>query len=98
MKAKLYILVRSDLSIGQQAVQVAHAIQQWDIDNNPTKVYTKVFCVVKDLKELEKWDRKLSLKVVPFSLFREPNLNDELTSIACYTTDDTFSNLKMMWN
>lgn len=93
MESKLYILVRQDLSIGQQAVQGAHAVQQWDIDNNPMLVYTKVFCVVPDIKT---WYRRLSLKVKKFSCFREPDLNDELTSIACCTNDNTFSNLKMM--
>ena len=76
---RLYILVSEDLAPIYGAVQGGHAIAQWMLEHsdnlywkNETVVYLS--CNVEKMKYLLEWD--------DISIFREPDLNNKLTSIA----------------
>lgn len=95
---KLYVLTRRDLSASQQAVQAGHGVaelllrgqpQSWD---NGTLVYLGV----DSEKELLLWRDKLKYRDIPFSEFREPDIGDQLTALACVSDGKIFSNLKLL--
>jgi hypothetical protein len=47
-------------------------------------------------EELIKWTEKLSWKGMSWTGFREPDINNQLTAIACLTNDGTFKKLKLI--
>lgn len=89
---KLFIIVRSDLSPGSQAVQGMHAMRQFAADHpNVEKEWFEVsnhiaFLRVDDEATLLKMLDRLSRRGMRVSHFREPDLGDSLTAIA---TDST---------
>ena len=85
---KLYLIVRSDLSVGQQAVQAAHALRAF-VEEHPEE----------DRRWFEKSNTLALLSVpnegtigviyqramelgIPASVFREPDQGNALTAIA----------------
>lgn len=95
---KLFVLVRKDMPLPYQGVQAGHAVAQWMIENknhswlNSTLVYLNVH----DLDHLEMWCKKLKSLGSNYSEFIEPDLNNERTSIACYSDGKVFGKLKLM--
>lgn len=92
---KLYIITRSDLSPGYQAVQSIHALRefindhpeidnQWYLNSN----YLGLLSVKNeyDLKELM---IKASAKGIRVSVFREPDIGDAITAIAMEPSRDS---------
>ena len=90
---KLYVVVRSDLSRSQQAVQAGHALaelllwgpaqrisRQW---NNHTLVYLRV----RDLESLEQLKASLDKYQQYPVAFREPDIDDEMTAFALFESD-----------
>ena len=57
--------------------------------------HTIVFLDVKDENALYKWKDKLEYSGKAISIFREPDINDELTAIACYDSGEMFKNLQV---
>ena len=95
---KLYVMVRTDLSVSQQAVQAGHAVaeillqgQQEDWDNG-----TLVYLGVSSEEELEKQIFRLERKGIPFSIFREPDIGNQITAIAAVHEGRAFSNIKLL--
>lgn len=95
---KLYVLVRGDLTHGQQLAQVSHAVAEFmmhhnDVDStcaccDPTKRWENETIVVlktKSLSELESWATFFSNDAkITFAKFMEPDMNSELTAIAAH--------------
>lgn len=80
---KLYILVRSDLSKSQQAVQAGHAVAEWvkgwwteESDWDNTLVYLKSEDIEAD------YDRFYKEDPIWIEAFYEPDLDDEMTAFA----------------
>lgn len=85
---KLYVISRRDLPPGVQAAQSVHAITEFSFE------YPEIFrewyensnyiCILAstDENELIKLSERLKKKEVKHSIFREPDLNNELTAIA----------------
>lgn len=98
IQPKMYVLVRSDLSETYRLIQGSHALAQYALDfpenfktwNNATIVFLKV----KNLLELKQWHDKLSGEKIHRS-FCEPDLEGQLTAIACYDTGELFKHLKL---
>lgn len=91
------MLVRKDLSLAYRAVQGGHAVAQWMIEypgrwENEYLVYIDT----QDVKALEHWKYKLDFLGVSFSLFMEPDLDNQLTAIACVSDGKMFRKLKLM--
>ncbi len=85
---KLFVVVRSDLNPGLQLAQSGHAIvafqssysakfDEWKKNSN-----NLVVLGAKNKEELAELAYDLTCKGVKVAMFREPDLGDELTSIA----------------
>jgi len=104
---KLYVVTRSDLPIGDQATQSGHAIAQyfvdhkmkddvWGSDDDMWLNETLVILTIDDRERLKMLVAKLLSRDIPVYSFEEPDLNDELTAIACYTDGNYFDGLKKL--
>lgn len=85
---KLYLITRKDLSFGQQAVQSAHALSEFSIKNSEIykewfekSNYLAILAVENQYKLLDLIE-KLILNNIIFSIFKEPDLNNQITAIA----------------
>lgn len=96
----MYVLVRKDLSEIYRGVQGGHALAQYSLYgdkelfekwNNGTLVYLGV----PNEKVLGLWMQKLIDKHKEFTFFREPDLGDQITSIACIDTGEVFKKLPL---
>jgi hypothetical protein len=94
---KLYVITRNDMDFTYQGVQLGHGIGAFMVDNpgHPWQNNTLVYLVVNDLKELQRWTRKLEMRGLAFSTFYEPDIGNELTAIACCTDSNIFSKVEM---
>ena len=102
---KLRTITRSDLPIGYQAVQSAHAAIQFqhEYPEEAKEWYTKsnylIFLSVKDENELKNFIRKLENERVKFSVFREPDINNQITAVTLepgQVSDRLTKHLKLM--
>lgn len=101
---KLFVLVRNDIPIPNQAVQAGHALAQWMLDDGyDSIVYNPkwsneilVYLSVKDEEELKKWEYKFEHRLLLYSSFHEPDLNNEMTAIAVMCSDSVVDKLKLM--
>lgn len=94
-KNKMYLIVRDDLSPGAQAVQAAHALQQFNLEHADTAQkwcresnYLAFLSVPNEasLVRLAEKARKMGLKT---SAFIEPDLDDSATAIAIEPGSDS---------
>lgn len=89
MDEKLYVLIREDLTLPQQAVQAGHAVAEYLLRgpkstwSNGTLVYLKV----QDKERLRRWSRKLGDRGIPFAVFKEPDLDNTMTALAAVTSN-----------
>ena len=79
-----YVFIRTDLPIAQQTVQAVHAAYEAGIKFGIKKdgIDSVVICQVKSEQELELISTKLDYKETPFVEFYEPDIGNQLTSIA----------------
>lgn len=96
---KMFILVRKDLGFPYKMVQGAHALAQYALEHtqefNEWNNHTIVFLDVKDESALYKWKDKLYYSDKAISVFFEPDVNNQLTAIACYDDGEIFKNLQI---
>ena len=92
---KLRVVTRRDSSIGYQAVQAGHAAIQYqhehtesslDWDNNSNYL---IFLTVDEENHLERLIANAQLKGITVSIFREPDLNNEITAVAFEPCDES---------
>ncbi len=95
---KLYVLTRRDLSIAQQAVQSGHAVAEYLLHNKTSwDNGTLVYLGVNDEEELEKWIFKLDMKSIEYSIFKEPDIGNQITSLATTVDNEKiFSKLRLL--
>jgi hypothetical protein len=103
MNNKLYVVTRSDLPLGDQAVQAGHAVAKYLLEFIPRKAKnplweneTLVYLVVEDLQHFDMLIRRLRSQFYQFVIWFEPDLNGELTALACHTYCPAFDSLKML--
>ncbi len=46
--------------------------------------------------DLKVWTMKIEEKEIPFTIFREPDIGNQITSLAAVTEGKVFSNLKLL--
>ena len=85
---KFTVVTRKDLSLPYQAVQAAHAAINFIFDHpdragpwHKDSQYL-VFLSVKGEKELEKLINKVSDSGILYTVFREPDIGNEITAVA----------------
>lgn len=96
---KLYILVRKDLSASYRSVQAGHAVAEWVMNRDHTQLWTNgtlVYLGVEDETDLLFWCEKLNFKNMKWVGFREPDIGNQLTAIACLHGGKEFSKLKLI--
>jgi len=101
MKKRLYTLTRSDLTIGQKCAQSSHALAQYIIDHKPhlTNEWNNDYIIHLQLgseKSLKKWINKFEKEGKNFSYFKEPDLNNEITSIAIIEDKNLFKGIPLL--
>ena len=92
----MFVLVKQDLGNPYKMVQGAHALAKYALEfpqlfkewNNETIVFV-------DVKNLLRWEERLTYSDEVYCSFTEPDLNDELTAIACFTRSDIFNKLNL---
>jgi len=98
MSEKLYVLVRKDLPAQQQAVQAGHAVAEFLL-RGPKSDWsngTLVYLGVRNSEMLRRWLVKLSDLELPTAVFKEPDLNNEMTALAVSTDrHDVFRSLRL---
>ena len=88
MAAKLYLVTRQDLSAGDQAVQAAHALQQFNIEHSDAArawyadSNTLAFLAVETEADLARLRSNAERRGLYASSFHEPDLKGALTAIA----------------
>ena len=55
-----------------------------------------VYLGVKDEEELKYWTEKLYYKDISYTIFKEPDINNEITALASVHTGKVFKNLKLL--
>jgi hypothetical protein len=97
---KMYVLVRQDLSETYRMVQGAHALAQYALEHGDLfRVWgngTIAFLGVRNLIELREWEGIAIMNKKRFSVFYEPDLDEQPTAMACFDTGAIFSSLKMV--
>ena len=97
---KLYILIRKDLPPAYRACQAGHALAEFML-RQPTQAqewgnHTLIYLETEDEEELKFWGDKLTYKEIAWEGFKEPDLDHQLTAIACYSDGKIFSKLKLL--
>ena len=95
---KLYVLLRNDLGLAYGAVQAGHAVAEWMLQYGQGlewKNGTLVYVSVANEEELIHWTQKLRMKGLEWAEFREPDIGNQLTAIACLTDNGVFSKLRL---
>lgn len=91
---RLYVLVRKDLQPSYQAVQAGHAVAEFMLEHTLWKNSYLIYLGVKHERELEKWLYKS--RELPHAIFREPDIDNEMTAIAVLAETDTFKRLNLL--
>ena len=97
---KMYVLVRNDLPPVYRAVQGGHALAEFML-KHPTQAqewgnHTLIYLGVKDEEELRLWGEKITYRETPWEGFKEPDIGNQLTAIACYSDGKMFSKLNLL--
>ncbi len=95
--SRVYVLVRSDLTPAQVAVQTAHALaelfvaygESMAVREWATRHKTLVVLGVRSEAALHAWKAELLRRRIPCSGFLEPDLGSELTALAVHPCADT---------
>jgi hypothetical protein len=97
---KMYVLVRSDLDTTYRGVQGIHAVAAFYERGNSTNWHnsTVVQLAVRNEQDLKQWMWKLDTQKKNYTSFSEPDLGDQITSIACVDTGEIFKNLPLSRN
>lgn len=101
---RLYVIVRKKMKCSIPAVQAGHALAQWMLDNpEQAKEWNNSYLIylqLKNLIKLDRWMFKLDTKNIPYTVFREPDLDNEPTAIAVYLEEEDgkrlFKDLKLL--
>lgn len=102
---KLTVVTRRDIPVGYQAVQSAHAVADF-IMQHPQEAKSwhqlsnyLIFLTTEDESSLEKLICKAESKGIKYTIFREPDIDNQITSVAfepCELTRKLVSNLPLL--
>ena len=84
MANKLYILVSSDLTKSQQAVQACHVVAEFMKFDDCRKQWPNETIVLLKVNDLPGWFHKMDDISESWIEFFEPDLDDKLTAIAAW--------------
>jgi len=90
--------VRKDLTPSQRAVQAGHAIAEYLV-HSPLSTWrneTLIYLGVKSLRQLENVMKKLDFYGVKYIIWKEPDLDNEITAISSDEENPIFKKLKLL--
>jgi len=90
-KRRLYVLIDKSLEPVYGCVQGGHAVAQWLLEH-PNQKWNNSYLIYL-YADVELWRMKLNMYGKDFSEFREPDLNNKVTALACEDLGDKFKNL-----
>ena len=95
---KLFVIVRRDLTTSQSAVQAGHVVAEYLLHSRTKswKNETLIYLGVKDLFHLEKLIHQFDLLSTPYTVFREPDLDNEITAIATDNGNKYIERLRLL--
>ena len=101
MKARIYTLTRTDMSIGQKITQAGHSLAQYIIEHNPHHSGhwdngSIINLALGSEKSLKRWMKKLDEVGIQYSIFKEPDMGHEITSIAALHTGEIFKGIPLL--
>lgn len=91
---RLYVLVSQQLDAIYGCVQGGHAVAQWLIDH-PNQEWNNNYLVYL-YADLDIWKTRLDLINKDYSVFHEPDLNNQMTAIALEDDGRMFRKLKLV--
>lgn len=94
MQHRLYIVIDESLDPIYGCVQGGHAVAQYMLDNQDSLWKNDYLIYVKG--DVEQIVSKLEYRCIPHSQFREPDLDNKLTAIALYGSNNIVSKLKLV--
>lgn len=94
-ESRLYVLIDKNLDPVYGCVQGGHAVAQWLIDHKDDERKWNNNYLIYLYADLEKWAFKLD-GIKNVSYWREPDLDNKLTSIAVETDGKIFKHLKLV--
>jgi DUF1365 family protein len=95
------VLVRKDLVYSSPAVQAGHVVAEFCLNSSSATTWnnrTLIYLEVEDLKKLRWWCFKLEKKNIEWFEFKEPDMNNELTAICIFLSEENtiFNGLKLL--
>lgn len=93
---KLYVITRRDLPVNYRAVQAGHGLAEYMLRHpNNWKNETLIYLEVDDELALNKIALKLDSRAIKYAKFHEPDIDNQLTSIATHNEGRIFRNLEL---
>lgn len=83
------------MPLNYQGVQGGHALAQWLLEN-PNQTWNNDYLIYLQVEDINKFMFKLDIKNIKYSKFIEPDMGNQITAIACQSTDKIFEKLKLM--
>ena len=101
MQKRMYVLARKDLDAVYGGVQAGHALAAYSLkgDKGLFKEWGNsdlIYLGVPNENVLKLWTQKLTKMKKVWVGFHEPDLQNQLTAVACISTGDTFKNLRCL--
>lgn len=78
---RLYVLINKKLNAIYGCVQGGHAVAQYMMEN-PHQDWNNEFLIYL-YADVTKWMKTLKDRGIQYTVFREPDLNNSITAIAC---------------
>jgi len=79
----MFVIVRKDIPKIAQAVQGGHALAEYLLHKTTEWTNgTLIYLGIKGLNQLENLMHKFEIEGIPYKAFREPDLENQITSIA----------------
>lgn len=91
---RLYVLIDKSLDPVYGCVQGGHCVAQYLIENGNEKWNNDYLIYL--YADLDYWMWKLKKLDIKFSIFREPDLQNKITSISVLNNGELFKNLKLV--
>lgn len=100
-KPRIYTLTRTDIDDGQKSVQAGHSLAQYIIEHNPHQNGLWANGSIINLalgseKSLKRWMKKLEELNIEYSIFKEPDMDHQITSISALHIGDIFKGIPLL--
>lgn len=93
----MFVIVRKDIPKIHQAVQGGHALAEYLLHESTSWTNgTLIYLGIKGLTQLENLKHKFEMEGIPYREFREPDIGNQITSIATDTDNRHVRKLNLL--